>query len=143
MKELSVLLLGVIGIFLIVHCSNDHEDYKVTSYVQEEVDENDELSVLDSDENSEEEYYDQSEENEGYEDYDSIAYEFRSPATNIKGSSKLAGEYLTIDLNEERKGRCYDSLFDRHRIVGETQLIATSFTDFIQRLLDNKGQHWY
>ncbi|MCY8499919.1 hypothetical protein MOD12_21875, partial [Bacillus atrophaeus] len=71
MKELSVLLLGVIGIFLIVHCSNDHEDYKVTSYVQEEVDENDELSGLDSDENSEEEYYDQSEENEGYEDYDS------------------------------------------------------------------------
>lgn len=53
------------------------------------------------------------------------------------------GEYLTIDLNEDRKGKCYDSFFDRHGIVGETQVIATSFTDLIQRLLDNKGRHRY
>ncbi|RUS09195.1 hypothetical protein EFW59_02324 [Bacillus subtilis] len=53
------------------------------------------------------------------------------------------GEYLTIDLNEERKGKCYDSFFDRHGIVGETQVIANSFTDLIQRLLENKGKHWY
>ncbi|MBY8913523.1 SMI1/KNR4 family protein [Bacillus sp. YC2] len=53
------------------------------------------------------------------------------------------GEYLTIDLNESRKGQCYDSFFDRHGIVGETQIIATSFTDLIQRLLNNEGQHWY
>ncbi|AFJ61907.1 conserved hypothetical protein, phage SPbeta [Bacillus velezensis YAU B9601-Y2] len=53
------------------------------------------------------------------------------------------GEYLTIDLNEDRKGKCYDSFFDRHGIVGETQVIATSFTDLIQRLLENKGEHWY
>ncbi|WP_339075735.1 SMI1/KNR4 family protein [Bacillus velezensis] len=53
------------------------------------------------------------------------------------------GEYLTIDLNEDRKGKCYDSFFDRHGIVGETQVIATSFTDLIQRLLENKGRHWY
>ncbi|MFA1779520.1 MULTISPECIES: SMI1/KNR4 family protein [Bacillus amyloliquefaciens group] len=53
------------------------------------------------------------------------------------------GEYLTIDLNEERKGKCYDSFFDRHGIVGETQVIASSFTDLVQRLLENKGKHWY
>lgn len=52
------------------------------------------------------------------------------------------GEYLTIDLNDQRKGKCYDS-FDRHGIVGETQVIASSFTDLIQRLLENKGKHWY
>lgn len=53
------------------------------------------------------------------------------------------GEHLTIDLSEERKGKCYDSFFDRHGVVGESQVIATSFTDLIQRLLENRGRHWY
>lgn len=52
-------------------------------------------------------------------------------------------EYLTIDLDEKRLGRCYDSFFDRHGLVGESQIIATSFTDLLERLLKNKGQYWY
>lgn len=52
-------------------------------------------------------------------------------------------EYLTIDLSKERLGRCYDSFFDRHALVGESQIIATSFTDLLERLIKNKGQHWY
>ncbi|MCM3490000.1 SMI1/KNR4 family protein [Alkalihalophilus marmarensis] len=52
-------------------------------------------------------------------------------------------EYLTIDLAKERLGRCYDSFFDRHGLVGETQMIATSFTDLLERLVENKGQYWY
>ncbi|ERN51963.1 SMI1/KNR4 family protein [Alkalihalophilus marmarensis] len=52
-------------------------------------------------------------------------------------------DYLTIDLAKERLGRCYDSFFDRHGLVGETQVIATSFTDLFERLIENKGQYWY
>lgn len=52
-------------------------------------------------------------------------------------------EYLTIDLNKDRLGKCYDSFFDRHGLVGESQIIATSFTDLLERLLNNKGQYWY
>ncbi len=53
------------------------------------------------------------------------------------------GEYLTIDLSKERLGRCYDSSFDRHGVVGESQIIATSFTDLLERLIENKGQYSY
>ncbi|WP_019636959.1 SMI1/KNR4 family protein [Paenibacillus fonticola] len=52
-------------------------------------------------------------------------------------------EYLTIDLSEDRLGRCYDSFFDRHGLAGESQIIATSFTDLLERLIKNKGQYWY
>ncbi|MCC5803750.1 SMI1/KNR4 family protein [Rossellomorea vietnamensis] len=52
-------------------------------------------------------------------------------------------DYLTIDLKEDRLGRCYDSFFDRHGLVGESQIIATSFTDLLERLIKNKGQYWY
>lgn len=52
-------------------------------------------------------------------------------------------EYLTIDLEKDRLGKCYDSFFDRHGLVGESQIIATSFTDLLERLIDNKGQYWY
>lgn len=52
-------------------------------------------------------------------------------------------EYLTIDLEKERLGKCYDSFFDRHGLVGESQVIATSFTDLLERLINNKGQYWY
>lgn len=52
-------------------------------------------------------------------------------------------EYLTIDLKEDRLGRCYDSFFDRHGLVGESQIIATSFTDLLERLINNRGQYWY
>jgi hypothetical protein len=52
-------------------------------------------------------------------------------------------EYLTIDLDEERLGKCYDSFFDRHGLVGESQIIATSFTDLLERLINNKGQYWF
>lgn len=52
-------------------------------------------------------------------------------------------DYLTIDLSKERLGRCYDSFFDRHGLVGESQIIATSFTDLLENLIKNKGQYWY
>ena len=53
------------------------------------------------------------------------------------------GDYFTIDLSPERLGRCYDSFSDSHAIVGSSAIVATTFTDFLTRMLDNRGQHWY
>lgn len=58
-------------------------------------------------------------------------------------ASDGAGEYLTIDLQPDRVGRCYDSFSDRHGVAGSCPIIAQSFTDLLDRLLDNQGQHWY
>ncbi|MDG5471420.1 SMI1/KNR4 family protein [Jeotgalibacillus sp. ET6] len=53
------------------------------------------------------------------------------------------GEYLTIDLDQERLGKCYDSFYDRHGLVGESRIIALSFTGLLDALIHNKGQYWY
>lgn len=53
------------------------------------------------------------------------------------------GEYISIDLHPERIGKCYDSFFDRHGVVGECPIIAQSFTDLLKRLLENRGSYWY
>ena len=34
-------------------------------------------------------------------------------------------------------------VFDRHGIVGESQIIATSFTNLLEKLIKNNGQYWY
>ncbi|CAH2464111.1 MULTISPECIES: SMI1/KNR4 family protein [Bacillus] len=60
----------------------------------------------------------------------------------IIGNDRMDG-YVTIDLSEERLGRCYDSFFDRHGIVGESKIIANSFTDLLKNLINNQGQYWY
>ncbi|RJX41646.1 SMI1/KNR4 family protein [Paenibacillus pinisoli] len=58
-------------------------------------------------------------------------------------ASDSSGEYLTIDLKPLRIGKCYDSFFDRHGVVGETQIIAMSFTELLNKLIQSKGQYWY
>ena len=55
----------------------------------------------------------------------------------------LNGDYFSIDLSKERLGCCYDSFWDRHAQAGDCKIVATSSTDFLMRMLDNKGQHWY
>ncbi|WP_310601876.1 SMI1/KNR4 family protein [Anaerosporobacter sp.] len=51
--------------------------------------------------------------------------------------------YITIDLAEERAGRCYDSFWDRHGVVGECAIIAKSFTELVIYLLKNEGKSLY
>lgn len=53
------------------------------------------------------------------------------------------GDYLTIDLSSERLGRCYDSFWDRHGLVGECPIIARTFTELLENLILNKGRQWY
>lgn len=52
-------------------------------------------------------------------------------------------EYISIDLDPSRSGRCYDSFYDIHGVAGSQQVIALSFTDLIERLITAQGGHWY
>mgnify|MGYP003940833723 CR=1 FL=1 len=56
---------------------------------------------------------------------------------------KYGSDYITIDLDKNRLGKCYDSFWDRHGIPGECMIIATSFTDLIERLISSDGKLWY
>lgn len=53
------------------------------------------------------------------------------------------GDYLTVDLELSRMGKCYDSFWDSHGVVGECRVIAFSFLELIERLIQNKGEYWY
>lgn len=53
------------------------------------------------------------------------------------------GDYLTIDLDQDRLGRCYDSFHETYGLVGEMPIIATSFTGLLTRLYKNREQYWY
>jgi antitoxin YokJ len=52
-------------------------------------------------------------------------------------------QYVTIDLHPDRRGRCYDSFWDRHGVVGDCTIVAASFTDLLERLLASRGATWY
>lgn len=50
-----------------------------------------------------------------------------------------ANEYISIDLSPDRLGFCYDSFADRHGIAGSCPIIAKSFTEFLERTLNQSG----
>lgn len=56
---------------------------------------------------------------------------------------KADEQYISIDLATERLGRCYDSFWDRHGVVGDCAVVALSFTDLLERLWNEKGRYWY
>jgi hypothetical protein len=53
------------------------------------------------------------------------------------------GDYLSIDFDQQRLGRCYDSFHETHGLVGDTPIIARSFTELLTRLYEYRGQRWY
>lgn len=53
------------------------------------------------------------------------------------------GNFITVDLDPARLGRCYDSFLDRHGIIGSCPIIATSFADLLEQLYRNRGDYWY
>jgi antitoxin YokJ len=55
----------------------------------------------------------------------------------------MNGDYITIDLDKLRLGRCYDSSWDVHGVAGSCPIVATSFTKLLEGLMMNKGQLWY
>jgi len=58
-------------------------------------------------------------------------------------ASDFNGDYLTIDLHQERLGRCYDSFWDRHGVADNCPIISLTFTDLLVQLINNKGNRWY
>ena len=58
-------------------------------------------------------------------------------------ASDNSGNFLTIDLNLLRLGRCYMSYFDTHGIVGETKIIAMSFMELLQGLAESRGEYLF
>lgn len=56
----------------------------------------------------------------------------------------INGDHLSVDLhNGNRLGRCYDSFWDRHGVVGSCPIIALSFTELLKNLVDNYGKRPY
>jgi antitoxin YokJ len=53
------------------------------------------------------------------------------------------GNYISIDLHPDRLGRCYDSFWDSHGIIGSCAIVALNFTDLLSALIKNKGEYWY
>lgn len=53
------------------------------------------------------------------------------------------GDYLTIDLSKNRIGRCYESFWDSHGVVGECPIIANTFTELLEMLISDKGMQYY
>ncbi len=52
-------------------------------------------------------------------------------------------DYITIDLNPDRLGRCYDSFRDCHGLVGNCQVVANSFEGLLELLVESHGEYWY
>ena len=51
-------------------------------------------------------------------------------------------DYLTIDLGEDRVGRCYDSALGCHANPGYCAIVAFSFTELVSRIYEDQGEHW-
>ncbi len=58
------------------------------------------------------------------------------------------GDHFSIDLSPERLGRCYDSFHETHALRGDTDVVAHTFTDFLERIFQllkscqSSGGYW-
>jgi hypothetical protein len=50
-------------------------------------------------------------------------------------------QYITINLNTERLGICYDSFWEAH--PSNPPIIALSFIQLLENLVSSKGGEWY
>jgi hypothetical protein len=50
---------------------------------------------------------------------------------------------ISIDLNPKRLGWCYDSDAEVHGLVGDCAILAYSFTELLQQLVDSRGQELF
>ena len=74
--------------------------------------------------------------------------QLRASMNDISWSWYIVGkgknrQFLTIDLANNRLGRCYDSFWDSHAMPGYSPIIAQSFTELLLRLYANNGDHWF
>ena len=50
---------------------------------------------------------------------------------------------ISIDLNRERLGRCYDSFREIHAVSRSSGIVATSFVDLVVGIYRNSDQYWF
>jgi hypothetical protein len=55
----------------------------------------------------------------------------------------MDGNYVAIDLNPEHSGLCYDAFHETFAMPGYVNVIASSFSDLLRRLLDHKEDSTY
>ena len=58
------------------------------------------------------------------------------------GRADELGQYVSIDLSENRRGWCYDSFHETHATPGDTAIIAYSFTELLTSVLNAEGWYW-
>lgn len=57
-------------------------------------------------------------------------------------SSKELGQYISIDLSENKFGYCYDSFIETHATPDESPIIAKSFTELLENLASSQKE-WF
>jgi len=51
--------------------------------------------------------------------------------------------YISIDFNKSRLGWCYQTFWDSYAVIGETPVVARSFGNLLEQLIENQGEYWY
>jgi hypothetical protein len=52
-------------------------------------------------------------------------------------------DFVSIDLDADRLGCCYDSSQEVHGVIGSCAIVARSFADFFEAALNAEGGYWY
>ena len=83
-----------------------------------------------------------------YPEDDVIWEELEGDVTNewfLIAESKELSQYISIDLTDENKGKCYDSFLESHGEEGMSEIIANNFTELLWNLYNSKGkgESWY
>lgn len=71
---------------------------------------------------------------EGYDDISDAWYIFASISN---------GDYIVLDCDPMRLGRCYDGNHETYGLVGQTPIIAGSFGEFMERTLATETGDYY
>ena len=57
--------------------------------------------------------------------------------------SEELSQYISIDLSEKNKGKCYDSFLETHANPDDSPIIAMNFTELLKRIYSVKGENWF
>lgn len=52
-------------------------------------------------------------------------------------------DFISIDLDRDRLGHCYDSSHEVHGVVGSCSIVALSFSELLESILDARGGYWF
>ena len=83
-----------------------------------------------------------------YPEDDAIWEELDGDITNdwfLIGKSQELSQYISIDLTDDKNGKCYDSCLETHGEEGMSEIVAQNFTELLWKLYNSKGkgESWY